>query len=1130
MEMLRITKDDHRSSERIEPPRRVRRRRTRPLTAEQACSSSAALPQLLLLPKLWCQSILVLLVILSHSGRQNHYHGGGGGGGVHATSIPCQTDQDCFDAIPTTNFDFSSRSFTAESSVIFGSDSSEQQQQQEKEQPEHQWPYTRCLPTGFCQNPMSIGGCLYNYKPGWTKFRVCNSQDSQDAIENGHCILVGDDDGTGGTANFDQRQFIQNVQQSIKSGTTRNSNLSFGYNEVRIYGQNWESVFFEAWILQILLSEILHVPTSVETGERDKHVNLYHPESAMDYGTSNEFHMLDIPVDPDAHGTRAGDCRLYQSQNDADDDDDEYKPCAHVVPEVWIDKSFFRELTAQGVMETPLGLGSLGQQSWFVPIRTLEQDPSLSTYLGMSGQENRRKLAETFLSPTTWGYFCSNISANNCTDVSTIEVYSNSTLFELWTNTNITAFRAPTTDEEAKSFFVPGLYRGYFRQKEENNCDTHEFTCRGELIDYPCGWTSYSFAQAYHLDIALDAVKYEYEEMKQILSAANYTKSNLVIHWWTPEAIYQQQLGSDFEMVRTTLPSTTQDCIEARVSNEERCSSDFNATVGSALGACDEAAHPLLKIVSSALWEMTKGPHIPLVAQSPAYDAIKSFTISDFQVGKIFDYWDRIGNRYQRRDQWRYDPREATCQWVVDNFELISSFVPRTHPRVLAADSDSSGFSTTALNLVTLIVACIALTCVLLCGVGVYAQRNKRSIRRAQLDFIFFLFVGLVMMGIAAVLLTLQPTDGICTASLWMWSLGYTLELVPLIVKIAAINRLMQAAQAMRRVKLQRKSLFGVVFGFVAINIIFLSTWTAIDPPSRLHSYQLTGEVSDDGDTVVARKVFCSSQESFWRIIAVAWQCLLLICATVLAWQTRNLRQDMNESETLALLIYSHFFFVLLRLCSFFLEDAFDRPQAVADFRSLLLSGDIFATVFIYFLPKLLTSDLSLSSPTIRTAWMALEGMVARSTGRASQASNSRLQHQPEDEEDDVASSDIEETENDYISTDHFRLGSTAVTAATNGTSTAESNKSTAVEQSSGLPVSLPGNSAEIDNDVEIQAGSDTSNETASGGENTGGTQGKDAFDEVEEEPLPPASSPSYPARQHLLDSGLRCRHCGKTT
>lgn len=463
---------------------------------------------------------------------------------------------------------------------------------------------------------------------------------------------------------------------------------------------------------------------------------------------------------------------------------------------------------------------------------------------------------------------------------------------------------------------------------------------------------------------------------------------------------------------------------------------------------------------------------------------------------------------------------------MVDNFELISSYVPRTHPRVLATESDSSGFSTTILNLATLVVACIALTSVLLCGVGVYAQRNKRSIRRAQLDFIFFLFVGLVMMGIAAVLLTLQPTDGICTASLWMWSLGYTLELTPLIVKIAAINRLMQAAQAMRRVKLQRKSLFGVVFGFVAINIIFLSIWTAMDPPSRLHSYHLTGKVSDDGDTIVAKKVFCSSQENYWRIIAVAWQCLLLICATVLAWQTRKLRQDMNESETLALLIYSHFFFVLLRLCSFFLEEAFDRKQAVADFRSLLLSGDIFATLLIYFLPKLLTSDLSQSSPTIRTAWMALEGMVGRSTGRASQASNPRLQHHPEDDEEDLRSSDVEETENRFTSTDEFQLGTTAVTAVANGASTAESNKSSALEQ----PVSLPGNTAEIHADVERQADSDTSNETASGGDKTGETQDIDGIDEVEEEPIPSASLPSYPARHHLLDSGLRCRHCGKTT
>jgi 7 transmembrane sweet-taste receptor of 3 GCPR len=464
---------------------------------------------------------------------------------------------------------------------------------------------------------------------------------------------------------------------------------------------------------------------------------------------------------------------------------------------------------------------------------------------------------------------------------------------------------------------------------------------------------------------------------------------------------------------------------------------------------------------------------------------------------------------------------------VVDNYDLISSFVPRSHPRVLTNHSISNGFNNTALNSATLAFACIALTGVLMCGVGTYAQRKKRAIQRAQLEFLSLLILGLAMMGIAAILLTMQSTDGICTATLWMWSVGYTLEMVPLIVKIAAINRLMQAARAMRRIKLSRKTLFGVVFGLVAINVIFLVIWTAVDPPSRNTTYQLTGEVTDDGDTVVERKVFCSPQNGYWRMLAVAWQCLLLICATVLAWQTRNLRHDMNESETLALLIYSHFFFVLLRLCSFFLEDAFDQPQAVADFRSLLLSGDIFATQFIYFLPKLLTPDRAALSSNIRTTWMALDAIVRGS--RASQASTEhRSNHhgvRRSKGDDDYEIGDLDIEEND----DQFRVGTNSITNQSSKAFSAQEAREGATARSSSLPATTTDTNVELapkPEEATAQATSDTSSDVSSGGISRD-DQEKNSAKHVTPEVAPVPSGSSPPA-QHMYALGLRCRHCGK--
>ena len=69
-------------------------------------------------------------------------------------------------------------------------------------------------------------------------------------------------------------------------------------------------------------------------------------------------------------------------------------------------------------------------------MHTAEKDPTLLTHLGLVGEKNRRKLAETFLSPTTWEDYCSLVSASNCTIADNV------------------AQRQPQTDAEGKRYFV----------------------------------------------------------------------------------------------------------------------------------------------------------------------------------------------------------------------------------------------------------------------------------------------------------------------------------------------------------------------------------------------------------------------------------------------------------------------------------------------------------------------------------------------------------------------------------------------------------------------------------------------------------------------------------------------------
>jgi hypothetical protein len=192
----------------------------------------------------------------------------------------------------------------------------------------------------------------------------------------------------------------------------------------------------------------------------------------------------------------------------------------------------------------------------------------------------------------------------------------------------------------------------------------------------------------------------------------------------------------------------------------------------------------------------------------------------------------------------------------------------------------------------------------------------------------------------------------------------------------------MHASASMKRFVVQRKSLFGIVAGISVVVLAFLLAWTLVDPPQRQVIYMLTKSTSVNNETEIDQQFFCASEYSFWTYISLTWITFLLVCATVLAVQTRGVRQEFNESQILALMIYSHSVFVLLRVvCVVFLPAALDEPTLALG-GSIILSVDTLATLAIYFLPKFLTTDVAHRRNSLqggsRTSWMLTDSDIHR--------------------------------------------------------------------------------------------------------------------------------------------------------
>ncbi|CAB9520220.1 Receptor-type guanylate cyclase gcy [Seminavis robusta] len=752
---------------------------------------------------------------------------------------------------------------------------------------------SRCV-GGMCTNPFYNGGCLKTMLPGWNRTRICSSQDPLEAEELGYC---------------------------------RHSPMD--YMEVRMGSGSWESSVMNNWLLQILLSEMLDVPVSVEFGGPDVDVNLYQKEAKFDFfRTKFDRYRKELGV-----ATRVKDCRTVTG-TEGTIEPENYEACYHFHPEVWWKST--KNQSAVPELESVVDLGVLSELAIFVPKFAVERDPTLMTYIGLGGQENRRKLADTFRSPTRWGEYCSEVSPTNCTRPDPI------------------AERAPSDEKEEMSFFVDGFFNGHFRKTENHDCDLNNSTCTGDFINAKCGWASYAKQQLYHNDIALEMRGpqanggYSYKEQFQIYRAANATKSAVMILVYTTDPPYEEFLGSDAEMTRVMFPPPTQECLDSRIDTSDAC--EVNATFfelfGAPEGACDTYPQPLKKLLSNGFREITIGDGISNEFKSPAYDAVSLYQITELGYGEIFDQW-------LQRGPTGYDLREATCQWVIDHFDLFETFVPDSHPRTILESSESK---TVGLVHAALGIAIVVALLVLVSLVVAFIKRKTKVIYYVQKEFLNLLLVGMFLVATGAILMAAPVVNWTCVVIPWATNLGYVLQLVPFYVRISAISDLATSGKQMQRVKLDLKYLYIKVAAVAFLVAAFVLVWTLVDTPEKTYEYEMSGDTTAEGETIIRAYDYCGSEQEHWMYMVFAWRALILVPSCMTAVLASRVKEDMNDTRAMSATLCANFFFLLLQTIFFLILHPSESDSDLMGYSSIFLSADTIASLAIYVLPKFLDS------------------------------------------------------------------------------------------------------------------------------------------------------------------------------
>ena len=189
----------------------------------------------------------------------------------------------------------------------------------------------------------------------------------------------------------------------------------------------------------------------------------------------------------------------------------------------------------------------------------------------------------------------------------------------------------------------------------------------------------------------------------------------------------------------------------------------------------------------------------------------------------MFDYYNSLPyDDSDTKTRKNFGLRDTACQWAAENIELLESFIPQTFPRTLEDEKPPKGLTVTSL-----VLSSIAIIGVTVTTFAVRIFRRKRVFILSQIDFMHVIQVGLLLIAIGAMLGAIPTVSSpVCNTMIWFTGLGYTLTLVPLIVKQAAINKIVAASTRMRRMKVAKHRLFGIVTLITCLEVIFLSLWT----------------------------------------------------------------------------------------------------------------------------------------------------------------------------------------------------------------------------------------------------------------------------------------------------------------
>lgn len=185
-------------------------------------------------------------------------------------------------------------------------------------------------------------------------------------------------------------------------------------------------------------------------------------------------------------------------------------------------------------------------------------------------------------------------------------------------------------------------------------------------------------------------------------------------------------------------------------------------------------------------------------------------------------------------------------------------------------------------------------------------------------------------------------------ATPWLFTLGFTIIFSVLFSKIWRINILMASAAKFRRVQVNARDVLLPMAVLLALNIVFMTVWTAVDPMF----FQRSQRCGSDAFTSFGNCVVGAGPVSVAMAGSVAGvNFLAIVLANIQAFKARKINTEFSESSSIGLAMGSMMQIFIVGIPLVFLVN--DSPPAKYFILVSMISVICFSVLLLMFVPKM---------------------------------------------------------------------------------------------------------------------------------------------------------------------------------